>query len=336
LGSIPEKYSVSNRLCAGCYREEMHFSAYIMLHMIPKRYMPVLLALVLLAGLGQSQEPRKVSNEEATQRLTKRVPPEYPALAMTAHIQGSVLLTVTITESGSVTNVKAVSGHPILIQAAMDAVRQWEFNPFVEEGKPVSVLASIKVDFQLGPGAELRGQYLKQEVECTAQIQKKNTEQSQTVCKQALEIALKLPESFASDKMRAYGNAGTAAYSAKKVKEALEDFKQQLNFAQQALQPGSPLMIQVRTNLAHTYEATDDLLQADIQYTETEKAQEAAMADLESRKEKLKPNSYDGIKASYVHNMQVVLQEHVRVLRKLGKVAEAQALEQKASAEESR
>ena len=68
----------------------------------------------------------------------------------------------------------------------------------------------------------------------------------------------------------------------------------------------------------------------------TEKAQEAAMADLENRKEKLKPNSYDGIKASYAHNMQVVLQEHVRVLRKLGKVAEAQALEQKASAEESR
>jgi len=319
-----------------CVRQEMHFSAYIMQHMISKRYMLVLLAVVLFAGLGQSQEPRQVSNDEATQRLTKRVTPEYPALALTAHIQGSVLLAVTITESGGVTDMKAVSGHPMLIQPAIDAVRQWEFDPFVEEGKPVAVRASIKVDFQLGPGAELRDKYLKQEVECTAQIQKKNTEQSEAACKQALEIALKLPESFASDKMRAYGNAGIVAYSAKKAKEALEDFKQQLNFAQQALQPGSPLMIQVRTNLAHTYEATGDLPQADTQYTEAEKAQEAAMADLENRKEKLKPNSFDGIKASYVHNMQVVLQEHVRVLRKLGKVAEAQALEQKASAEESR
>ena len=309
----------------------MHFSAYIMLHMMAKRCMLALVAVVSLASLGQSQELRKVSNEEASQRLTKRVPPQYPQLAEVAHIQGTVLLAVTITESGSVTDVKAVSGHPILIQSAMDAVKQWEFDPFMEDGKPVPVQASIKVDFQLGPGAELRGKYLQQEVECTKQIQSNKLVQAEAACKKALEIAVKLPKSFESDKMRAYGNAGTAAYSNQKRDEALEDFKQQLGFAQQALQPGSPLMIQVRSNLAHTYEATGNLQQADVEYTETEKAQEAAMADLEGRKEKLKPNAFDSIKSAYAHNLQVLLQEHVRILRKLGKVTEAQALEQKAS-----
>src|SRR5207249_3304688 len=115
--------------------------------------------------------------------------------------------------NGSVVNMRALSGHPILVQSAMDAVKQWEFDPFMEDGKPVPVQALLKVDFQLGPGAELRGKYLQQEVECTKQIQSNKAAQAEAACKNALEIAVKLPKSFESDKMRAYGNAGAAAYS---------------------------------------------------------------------------------------------------------------------------
>jgi TonB family protein len=304
---------------------------YIMLPMFAKRYIQALLAVIMLASLAMAQEPRRVSNEEATQHLTKRVEPQYPPVAETAHIQGTVEIEITITESGSVTNMKAVKGHPVLIQPAMDAVKQWEFQPFVEEGKPVAVRASIHVDFSLGPGAELRGKYLQQEVECSRQIQNKKFPQAEAACKQALETAIKLPKSFASDKMRAYGYAGTVAYSLRKADEALADFKQQLTYAQQSLQPGSPLMVQVRSNLAHAYEATGHRQEADAEYTETEKAQEAALADLESRRDKLKPGSYDGVKASYAHSMEIILHEHVTLLRKMGKVQEAKALEQKAS-----
>jgi TonB family protein len=299
--------------------------------MFAKRYIQVLFAVVGLVCLAMAQESRQVSNEEANQHLTKRVEPQYPKMAEIAHIQGVVLMEITITESGGVTGLKAVSGHPILLQSAMDAVAQWQFAPFLEEGRPVAVRAPIQVDFSLGPGAELRSKYLQQEVECTRQIQNKMPPQAEAACKQALETAIKLPKSFESDKMRAYGNAGAAAYSLKKTGEALEDFKQQLSFAQQALQPGSPLMVQVRSNLAHAYEATGKMQEADTEYTETEKAQAAALADLESRREKLKPGGYNGVKASYTHNMEIILQEHVKLLRKMGKVHEAQALEQKAS-----
>jgi TonB family protein len=297
--------------------------------MFAKRYIQALFAIVVLASGAIAQEPRQVSNEEATQHLTKRVEPQYPKMAEIAHIQGAVLMEITITESGGVTGLKAISGHPILIQSAMDAVTQWQFSPFLEEGRPVAVRAPIKVDFSLGPGAELRNKYLQQEVECTRQIQNKMPPQAEVACKQALETAIKLPKSFASDKMRAYGYAGTAAYSLKKTDEALEDFKQQLSFALQALQPGSPLMVQVHSNLAHAYEATGNQQGAEAEYTETEKAQEAALADLESRREKLRPGAYEGVKASYTHSMEIILQEHVRLLRKMGKVSEAQALEQK-------
>jgi TonB family protein len=301
--------------------------------MFAKRYIQALFAVIMLACLAMAREPRQVSNEEANQHLTKRVPPRYPSMAEMAHIQGDVIVRVTIDESGKVTEAKGASGHPLLLEAAIPAVKQWEFQPFSDEGKPVPVQALVKVNFSLGPGAELRSKYLQQEVECSRQIQNKKFPQAEAACKQALETAIKLPKSFASDKMRAYGYAGTAAYSLRKADEALADFKQQLIFAQQSLQPGSPLMVQVRSNLAHAYEATGHRQEADAEYAETEKAQEAALADLESRRDKLKPGSYDGVKASYAHSMEIILQEHVTLLRKMGKVQEAKALEQKATSQ---
>ncbi len=270
--------------------------------------------------------------EEAATHVTKRVEPKYPSLAMMAHIQGDVIVRVTIDENGKVTDAKAVSGHPMLIEEAVPAVKDWRFEPFLEEGKAIPVSTLVKVGFLLGPGTELRRDYLQREVECTRLIDNNQLVQADKACKKALEIALKLPKSFEADKMRAYGNAGTSAYGLKKPGEALEDFKQQLNFAQQALQPGNPQMIQVRGNLAHAYVATSQLQEADVAYTETEKAQDAAAQALEGRREQMKPEAYKGVKASYDHNMLVILQEHVAVLRKLGKAPEAQELEQRASA----
>jgi TonB family protein len=190
-----------------------------------------------------------------------------------AHIQGDVLVRIAIDEKGKVSEARGVSGHPMLLEAAIPAVKAWQFEPFTEDGKNVAVDAMVKIAFDLGPGAELHGQYLQQEVECTKQIRNSTGTQANAACKQALATAIKLPKHFVSDKMKAYENAGTAAYAAKNGADALEDFRQQLTFAQQALQPGNPQMIQVHSNLAHSYEATGRFPEADVEYTETEKAQ---------------------------------------------------------------
>jgi len=292
------------------------------------------IVLVLVRG-ASSQEPRLVSNEEAIQHLTKRVQPKYPSLAEMAHIQGDVLLRVMIDETGRVSEAKGVSGHPMLLEAAIPAVKAWQFEPFTEDGKSMSVRALVKIAFDLGPGAELHGQYLQQEVECNRQLRNGAGSQAVTACKKALATAIKLPSRFVLVKMKAYENAGTAAYASKDGAGALEDFQQQLIFAQQALQPGNPLMIQVHSNLAHAYEAISRLPEADTEYKETEKAQEASVA--EKRNANQGSGATDGVKASYSHNMQIILQEHARLLRKMGKVTEAEALERKAnSVNESR
>jgi TonB family protein len=296
----------------------------------------VFIVLMVVRG-ASAQETRLISNEEAIQHLTKRVQPKYPSLAEMAHIQGDVLLRVMIDESGRVSEAKGVSGHPMLLEAAIPAVKAWQFEPFTEDGKPVAVHALVKIAFDLGPGAELHRQYLQQEVECNKQLRNGTGSQAETACKKALATAKKLPSRFILAKMKAYENAGTAAYASKDGAGALEDFQQQLTFAQQALQPENPLMIQVYSNLAHAYEAVGRLPEADTEYMETEKAQEASVAELKKRSANLESGATDGVKASYSHNMQIILQEHARLLRKMGKVTEAEALEQKAnSVNESR
>ncbi|HEV7550093.1 MAG TPA: TonB family protein [Candidatus Angelobacter sp.] len=77
------------------------------------------------------------------------VTPAYPQMARIAHIQGDVLLQATISKNGVIENLRAVQGHPILIQAAMDAVKQWKYKPYILNGEPVEVETTIKVQFHM-------------------------------------------------------------------------------------------------------------------------------------------------------------------------------------------
>lgn len=75
--------------------------------------------------------------------------PIYPQMAKIAHVQGDVVLQALISKTGTIENLRAISGHPILIQAAMDAVRQWRYNPWVLNGEAVEVETTITVKFHM-------------------------------------------------------------------------------------------------------------------------------------------------------------------------------------------
>jgi len=78
---------------------------------------------------------------------TKRVTPEYPELASVARITGSVVVEVTVNEEGTVEAARAVSGHPLLKDAAVDAARGWVFTPTTLSGTPVKVIGTITFNF---------------------------------------------------------------------------------------------------------------------------------------------------------------------------------------------
>jgi protein TonB len=82
--------------------------------------------------------------------LVHRVEPVYPRLAIPARIQGRVILRAVIDREGNVTALTLVNGHPMLSQAAIDAVRQWRYRPYVLNGQTVEVETQITVNFSLG------------------------------------------------------------------------------------------------------------------------------------------------------------------------------------------
>ena len=82
--------------------------------------------------------------------LIRRVQPIYPPLARSARIQGPVVLTALISRSGTMENVNAVSGHPMLVPAAVQAVSQWRYRPYILNGEAIEVETQITVNFVLG------------------------------------------------------------------------------------------------------------------------------------------------------------------------------------------
>jgi periplasmic protein TonB len=81
--------------------------------------------------------------------LVRKIFPTYPPLARSARIQGTVILQAVIGKSGVIENLRLVSGHPMLVPAAIEAVRQWRYRPYVLNGEPVAVETQITVNFSL-------------------------------------------------------------------------------------------------------------------------------------------------------------------------------------------
>jgi protein TonB len=81
--------------------------------------------------------------------LVRQPKPLYPPLAKAARVQGTVRFTATISKEGKIDNLALVSGPPLLVQAAMEAVRQWEYKPTLLNGEAVEVITTIDVNFTL-------------------------------------------------------------------------------------------------------------------------------------------------------------------------------------------
>jgi len=94
----------------------------------------------------------RVSQDVAQGLINSRVSPVYPKLAKASRIQGQVVLRAIVGRDGTIQNAEVISGNPLLTQAALDAVKQWRFRPYVLQGKLVEVETQVTVIFQLTGG----------------------------------------------------------------------------------------------------------------------------------------------------------------------------------------
>jgi periplasmic protein TonB len=110
----------------------------------------------VIGGVGGAPPPPRPTQQRIRQggqvqaaKLTNKVQPLYPPLARQTRISGTVRLHAIIAKNGTVEQLEVISGHPLLVQAALDAVRQWKYQPTTLNGEAVEVDTTIDVIFSL-------------------------------------------------------------------------------------------------------------------------------------------------------------------------------------------
>ena len=105
------------------------------------------------SGPAVKQAPPKkvnISAGVAVGMLISKVQPIYPPIAKAARVSGTVVLQATISKTGQIENLRVVSGPAMLQQAALDAVKQWRYKPYLLNNEPVEVETTVNVIFTLG------------------------------------------------------------------------------------------------------------------------------------------------------------------------------------------
>jgi len=116
----------------------------------------ILNGIIGSGGSGPPPPPTKapsrirVGGNVQAASLVNKVTPQYPPIAKTAHVSGTVILHAIIAKDGSIQELQYMSGPPLLMKSAMDAVREWRYKPTMLNGDPVEVDTTISVVFSLG------------------------------------------------------------------------------------------------------------------------------------------------------------------------------------------
>src|SRR6478735_7029779 len=106
-----------------------------------------LLSLSLIITPAVAFQNVGISDSGPSKRLVKMTKPVYPPAAKAAGIQGPVQLEAVVAKDGTVKKIRSASGRPELIPAAVDAVKEWIYEPVLKEGQPVDIVTQITVNF---------------------------------------------------------------------------------------------------------------------------------------------------------------------------------------------
>ncbi len=105
------------------------------------------LSMICIAALPMLAD-MKVSHGDAVKAAVKRTTPEYNPMAKQMRIQGDVEVEVKISETGEVSDVKVLTGNPMLSATVVKAMKDWKFSPFTEDGKATAAVATFRFTFK--------------------------------------------------------------------------------------------------------------------------------------------------------------------------------------------
>jgi TonB family protein len=283
----------------------------------------LMLTLLLPALLpAQGSSPKTVTAAEADSHIVKRTEPTIPPLAKLAKVGGKVRLHIAISSSGDVSSVKAISGHPLLIQSAIEAAKKWKYRPFVEGGKPVPVETDVELDFPGGmtePDRAAENRSYQAETECRGLLSQRKYVDAERKCREAVEISNELPKSLILERSHARALLANAIFGQRRFLEAIPLYEEALALDKGYRKPDDADLATDYANLGGAYAVTGELAKADGLYATAVSTFEAAIQSLPQ------------MKLNYTQRLKRALDEYAQVKEAEGQDEAAGQLRKKAA-----
>jgi TonB family protein len=168
-----------------------------------------MLFLAHCLGAQSLSKPTILPEAAARDQLATQPDPVYPPIAKAAHVQGDVIVSVIVDEKGRIVSAKVVSGPAMLQQAALDAVKKFQFNPFSVGNKPIRITTTLTIPFHIdkpgeGPSAEQQKAaqaWFPLSDKCRKALQAQQVQESVDYCRHALEMSIKAGDLTSSDQL---------------------------------------------------------------------------------------------------------------------------------------
>jgi TonB family protein len=286
------------------------------------------ISLIFLAQLSVTpclraqDEIPTIAKDEATKHLLKKVEPITPPIAKVAKIGGPVAADIVIALDGSVESVKIASGAPILLQAATAAIKQWKFDPFIENGYAIRVRTRVEVVF---PGQMSRDEQASRQAffpvddKCRQLVNEHIYSEAEKTCSQAIDLSNKLPPDAVLERSEVQSLLGHALLQQGKTEEALTHYQEALSLDQTILKPNDADLASNYANLGRAYFGLGDFDKGDQFFSKAVETFQAAIL------------GFPEMKDSYTPRLKDTLLEYATFERAAGQNDAADALEAKAN-----
>jgi len=236
-------------------------------------FISVLVGLTLVAtGMQRNVgEPASLQEQAALRLLVNKVPPTYSQQAKAVRLEGAVTLRILVTAKGIVDQVQVISGHPLLVQGAIDSVRQWKFRPYVEYGRATAFTTELQIPFTLDipkKEREVREEFKRLVAEGQKALKADDKVGAEKSLQQAVALGEKLPDDYYLDFTAGLEALGGVYLRQRKYQEAERQYQRELQILRRHLEPDEPEIGGVLVNLALVYDLLRRADQAEAHYKE--------------------------------------------------------------------
>jgi TonB family protein len=298
----------------------------------------ILALLVSLAATTSQQGAERVveiAAPDAAAHVIKRAEPIYPPSALAAGVEGTVRLRITVVSDGTVRTATLVSGSRLLAPAAIEAVKQWRYAPFIVNGNPAAASFDVEVPFVLprregrDPEADnlastaFHGQW----EECQRLLGARRLPEAATPCLALPELADKLSPDRQLERAHAHEAVGMLQFSRAAYGEALAAFQRALAVRQSFARADDADLGMAYHAVAWGHRMAGNAVEARRNYEIAETTLRKSLAWVDTLEEKTASSRelHEEFRQRYTRNMQTILTDLVSLLKQSGETEAAAA-----------